>query len=934
MNTTSLNSSLTRIINSISGRLSLRPPQRESLEALAKAIAATDERMIDPKHDVPALLDTLKAEFPTLEDFERDFPSLCFALATGVGKTRLMGAFISYLHLAYGIKNFFVLAPNLTIYEKLIADFAPGTSKYVFKGISEFALEPPVVVTGDNYEQRGAQLQNDLLGDQQSVTVNVFNISKINSEVRGGKAPRIKRLSEYLGDSYFSYLSSLPDLVLLMDESHRYRASAGVKAINELNPIFGIELTATPFVEGKGKSGKPAPFKNVVVDYPLARAMDDGFVKEPAVVTQRNFDATQYKTAEEKLQLETIKLMDGIRLHEATKVELITYAHENDERVVKPFILVIARDTTHAAELKEKLELVFDGKYLGKVIQVDSSSKEEETVQALLNVESSDEPTEIVIHVNMLKEGWDVTNLYTIVPLRAANARTLIEQSIGRGLRLPYGKRTGVEAVDRLSIVAHDKFQEIVDEANNPENPLRLKQVILERPEDDIRTESVQVGSNLDNLITGTKPHGSSGTVYPGADSSWKQGSSSQVNDVKNKPAPFSTDNEVATARVVLDVIKQYQHKPQQVPTSQSLLDTNVQEAITEAVTEHLTGPQKSLLEDQEDLDIAAVVTKTAQLVVDNTIDIPRIIVSPKGDVATGYHDFTLEIDGIKGLRPQERTLVSQSLESNKQTEVGDGDSGNFEPIKENYILKRLFNYDDIPYDEHAELLHSLSKQAVECLMQENDERDVDSILQNQSEAIARLIHVQLDKAFYENSTELEIEVRSGFTELRDCSYTAAEGQDIHNYRDTVSEVSKIKQMMFGHFSNCLYPIQKFDSDTERRFSIILERDTNKWFKPAKGQFKMYYKKGSEHPEYVPDFVAETGSVVLMIETKSTQHRKEDGSWNEEVTEKAKSGVKWCANASSHLKANGGKEWKYLLIPHDEVKEANTIESYILKFSM
>ena len=79
-------------------------------------------------------------------------------------------------------------------------------------------------------------------------------------------------------------------------------------------------------------------------------------------------------------------------------------------------------------------------------------------VERLLKVEHADEPTEIVIHVNMLKEGWDVTNLYTIVPLRAANARTLIEQSIGRGLRLPYGKRTGVAAVDRLNIVAHDKL--------------------------------------------------------------------------------------------------------------------------------------------------------------------------------------------------------------------------------------------------------------------------------------------------------------------------------------------------------------------------------------------------------------------------------------------------------------------------------------------
>jgi len=120
------------------------------------------------------------------------------------------------------------------------------------------------------------------------------------------------------------------------------------------------------------------------------------------------------------------------------------------------------------------------------VIQVDSSrtgAEEEEMIRRLLAVESVDEPTEIVIHVNMLKEGWDVTNLYTIVPLRAANARTLVEQSIGRGLRLPYGKRTGVAAVDRLNIIAHDRFQEIIDDANRADSPIKLKTLILEAPD-------------------------------------------------------------------------------------------------------------------------------------------------------------------------------------------------------------------------------------------------------------------------------------------------------------------------------------------------------------------------------------------------------------------------------------------------------------------
>ena len=261
-----------------------------------------------------------------------------------------------------------------------------------------------------------------------------------------------------------------------------------------MKPLFGLELTATPFVEAG--SGKTVPFKNVVMDYPLARAMDDGFVKEPAAVTQRNFDAKAH-TPEE---IEKIKLEDGVRLHETTKVELLTYARENGVNVVKPFMLVIARDTTHAGQLLALLEseAFYEGRYQGKVIQVDSSRtgvEEEEMITRLLAVESVDEPTEIVIHVNMLKEGWDVTNLYTIVPLRAANARTLIEQSIGRGLRLPYGKRTGVAAVDRLNIVAHDKFQEIIDEANRGDSPIRLKQVILEAPSADDKKVSVQVGS-------------------------------------------------------------------------------------------------------------------------------------------------------------------------------------------------------------------------------------------------------------------------------------------------------------------------------------------------------------------------------------------------------------------------------------------------------
>ncbi|NJL55830.1 DEAD/DEAH box helicase family protein, partial [bacterium] len=192
-------------------------------------------------------------------------------------------------------------------------DFTLNTPKYVFKGISEFATDAPEIITGDNYEMRARTLFDELI----RCKINIFNISKINSEVRGGKSPRIKRLSEYIGESYFEFLANLDDLVILMDESHRYRASAGVRAINELKPVLGLELTATPFVENSRGADQ---FKNVIYDYPLGRAIADGFVKDPAVVTRKDFTPAGMPPEE----IEQLKLEDGIRLHESIKAELIT----------------------------------------------------------------------------------------------------------------------------------------------------------------------------------------------------------------------------------------------------------------------------------------------------------------------------------------------------------------------------------------------------------------------------------------------------------------------------------------------------------------------------------------------------------------------------------------------------------------------------------
>jgi len=902
----------TRAFHHVSGRLSLRAPQAESLSCLKQAIESAPE-LLSQERDLGAVLASLKALFAPLEDFEREFPSLCFALATGVGKTRLMGAFVAYLHLAHGINNFFVLAPNLTIYNKLITDFTRNTPKYVFKGIAEFAQQAPLVITGENYDQRGATVDAAPAGFAHDVRINIFNISKINSEVRGGKEPRIKRMREVLGASYFEHLANLDDLVLLMDESHRYRAQAGMRAINELRPLLGLELTATPFVEStKG----PIPFRNVVVDYPLARAMEDGFVKEPAVVTQRGFDPKAH-TAEE---LERIKLEDGVRLHEATKVELATYARENGVQRVKPFILVIARDTTHAGQLLSLLEsdLFYLGRYRGKVIQVDSSktgADEEEMISRLLSVESEDEPTEIVIHVNMLKEGWDVTNLYTIVPLRAANARTLVEQSIGRGLRLPYGKRTGVEAVDRLNIVAHDRFQEIIDDANRADSPIRLKQLFLEAPSPAESKASVQITSYADALLGLGKPLVTATTGATDA---------TAVTPPAVSPV-FTTPAELQAAQMVKEVIARYEVKRDLAPNSAALMSPELQQKIVAEVAERLKPTQGELLGHADAsapaLDLPQLVAKATAVLVQQTIDIPRISVAPTGEVTTGFHPFTLDVSGLR-LQPGQREIVGQNLRTNAQFTLN-AERGLVERRPEDYIVHSLIDFDDIDYFTHAELLYDLAGQMVAYLRSYLSEEETITVLDQDRRLIARAIRAQMMAHFWETATRYEVTVSRGFTALKAPAYTVTNEAPQH-FRQTVTDLGRIKQLLFGGFTKCLFPLQKFDSDTERRFSVLLERDALKWFKPAKGQFEIYYKLGAEQPEYVPDFVVELTDQIWMVETKARGELE-----TQEVQAKTAAAARWCRNASEYSKDVGGKRWKYLLVPHDEIQESRRLLDYL-----
>jgi type III restriction enzyme len=883
-------------VNTIANRLSLRPPQRDSLEILARLC---DIVPLEKNTDVAQALKTVQAEYVTVTDFERDFPSLCFALATGVGKTRLMGAFIAYLFKAEGIRHFFVLAPNLTIYNKLIADFTPNTPKYVFQGIADFAVEPPEIITGDNYESgrgvRGGRLF------ESNVHVNIFNISKITStETPKGaektNVPRFRRLQEYIGQSYFDYLSKLDDLVLLMDESHRYRASAGMKAIGELKPILGLELTATPHVE---RGGGTHLFQNVIYAYPLSSAMTDGFVKEPAVATRENFNPKNYDDA----GLERLKLEDGIRIHENTKVELEVYARENGKPIVKPFMLVIARDTGHADALMKAIEdeAFFECRYKGKVIQVhskQSGEERDETVEQLINVEKSDNPTEIVIHVNMLKEGWDVTNLYTIVPLRAANSKTLVEQSIGRGLRLPYGKRTGVGAVDRLTIVSHDKFQDIVDYANSPDSVIRggLKVVYISDERSKVVIAEPEIMQRIQPLAVA-------------------EGKSEYK--VEQPKLLFENPKEQEAAKATLDVIRrEFEH----LPRSADLTKPEIQKQIVEKVKEIITPVQQELEGIAEAVNVAEVVAKTITLRNELSIDIPRITVQPVGDVTRGYREFNLNLAGIR-LQPVDNEILIQELHRREQHRLMSGTGIVSEAKLEDYLVRGLIDFNDICYDDHAGLLYKLAGKVVAHLRSYlKNEDEVLNVLQYHQQALVNLTHAQMQEHYEEKAAAYEAHVSKGFTTLRPNNYSAPAGETERDFRAPVSDKQDIRKMLFAGFGKCLYRVQKFDSDSERRFAMVLENDKEvlKWFKPAKGDFQIYY---ASEASYEPDFVVETKTVKFLCEPKAANEMNDA-----EVLAKAKAAAKWCALATTHEKQHAGKPWTYVLIPHDVITDNKTLQ--------
>ncbi|MEY4504095.1 MAG: hypothetical protein RL154_388 [Pseudomonadota bacterium] len=870
-------------------RMSLRNPQIDALEIFNNI---TDALSLSKDFDLADELLKVKTQYQACTDFERAFPSVCFSIATGVGKTRLMAAFMAYLYLKKGMKNFFVLAPNLTIYNKLIEDFGnPTHPKYTFHGFNEFVSNRPMVITGENYTNYGGRRLDD------AMTINVFNIAKFNSDNRGGKkAPKMKRLSEYLGESYFEYLANLPDLVVLMDEAHRYHADASKNAINELRPVLGVEMTATPMDE-KGKM-----FKNVVYEYSLAKALDDGlYIKNPTIATRKNF-TKEGKTEDE---IERIKLEDAISVHEDTKTQLELYAREYDKKRVKPFVMVVCKDTTHAKAVCDyiRTESFFKSEYKNKVLQIDSTTKNEDDVAGqFLTVEQYENPIEIVIHVNMLKEGWDVSNLYTIVPLRAANASILIEQTIGRGLRLPFGVRTGVSQVDKLTVIAHDNFQRVIEEANKSDSILR-KMSFIEFSNDDLNTKTVPItsASVLQTIVEEEKK------------------SAQNITDERAKTKAINTaDAKIAIINALPDF-----NIDSEVKTTADLSKESVKEKVLSKVATNLSMEFNILapLVVQEAKEIYDSVIKQFRA---KSIDIPRMVLA-QGETKAWFDDFDLDTSKGFNLLALNEDIMRVSLDDTKDIDfIGVRHGAIDKQPPQNQLASEMMNIPRIDYDRDKILLMKLIFQALDALRNScGDDKELAVIVRQHRRLIAHKIYEQMDTRFNLQESGYDKPRVLPFTKIEPWNFAVISENGYRDYRDIVAD-GEVRKYVFRGFEKACHFEYKFDSSTEKSFAYILELDANvqKWLRPAPAQFRIYWNKNSNL--YQPDFIVETENIIYMAETKKAKDID-----SAEVEKKAKAALTYCKHATAHNLANGGKEWKYLLIPHDKVSITTSFEKLI-----
>lgn len=421
----------------------------------------------------------------------------CAKVATGAGKTKIMSLAIvwSYFHSLREpgsdlARHFVVIAPNLTVYERLKDDF---------ENCAIFYQDPLIPEEWRGDFQMQVALQDDPGGAATAGTIYLTNIHRLypsragDGEAQEDAADRLfgppvaRNRALDTGEGLRARITAHPRLMALNDEAHHLHDpdlawNRAIEALHEDSRKRGnhglcaqLDFTATP------KHNDGSLFRHIVADFPLGEAVDAGIVKVPVLGESDELEARgdRHTPAHERY---ATHLQLGYQRYEQSYHEL--------HRVRKPILFVMTEDANAADEIARHLDsdafpllkggvLNIHTRLRGRITTVTRGGRtfkefvESETamrpedLRALREMsrqlDSPDSKFRCVVSVMMLREGWDVRNVTTIVPLRPYSAQSgiLPEQTLGRGLRrmFPAG-----DTPELVTVIEHPAFRKLYED--------------------------------------------------------------------------------------------------------------------------------------------------------------------------------------------------------------------------------------------------------------------------------------------------------------------------------------------------------------------------------------------------------------------------------------------------------------------------------------
>ncbi|MDD5894625.1 MAG: DEAD/DEAH box helicase family protein [Coriobacteriaceae bacterium] len=850
------------LIDSISTDFDLRAPNKEALRKLVFAL--------DGDYD-PAVMQVM-------------------GLATGVGKTYLMAAFIEYLR-RQGVGNVVIVTPGKVVQAKTVQNFTQGSPRYI-KG----SPVPPEVVTPQDYSawvarQNGAGALS--YGREVPTLAFVFNIQQLIAPTSaegathgdGQQAQRRKprRFDENAG-VLFDYLRGLDELVVIADESHLYSTSAEKfhSALEELDPAACVGLTASPSSDD-----------HVVWRYPLWRAIQDEYVKQPVLAFRKSGYGTDEASEEQQLA-------DACQLRQIKQRFYDSWCERQGLARLNAVLFVVCADTDHATQVASLLRTP---RYFGDdmaVLQVDSNHDDDTTARLLEHLDDPGSPVLAVVSVNKLKEGWDVKNIAVVVTLRAMASDVLTQQTMGRGLRLPFGSYTHVRQIDQLDIIAHQSFKELLETEN----------VLVQFGLDDAAADAAKA----DEQIKAAAKGGRAGSVHAGAAGSPGAGYGTRSDGRGGAPSDAASGMEAADGTDA----PQQGTAPEQ-PTLfggvgfSSIGQRGIVDDGTQGRLSVETVPRNPAF-----ADVSYLFPRTAVRLSEPDIDLSKI--DPK-DIRAAAERVTSAGDVL--LRKEIVAALGVRLHA-VDTESAEVDSL---PVSENdaqtTLLRLVMNGGLIPATEGNK---SIAKAfLIKRFMQEAplDHWTVKS-LESATAELRSLLRTFVDEALRNRVEETEINplAMPSKDEL-----TLPIGDVVHEQVETQAEF--VRGRFYGGWFKSLFEAESFDSYTgEYLLAKLLNTSPHiVWWQrlhPQEGAYVYYNAKD----RYFPDFVArDDGGVHWIIEGKDARGR-------DDATVQAKRR----AAESVVVRLLGDdrftdQSWGYLIAYEDDIKASDSWGDLLAKSS-